>query len=153
MCTEPVLPRPKATALSKKRESRSRDLDRSLAFSPDDLETAMHIKDGLESVEMAGAGPATNPGKLTFAQVTDQIWHFSSTDYGPRCRLCDAIRCDMLEKKIYKRTDTRSDTCIGYNTLFATADPGIPKGEMNNGEDLPEGRRLWTWLVLCDDGK
>ncbi|KAJ5975821.1 hypothetical protein N7481_009528 [Penicillium waksmanii] len=124
MCTEPVLPRPQA----KERQSRSRDLDQSQAFSRDDLETAMRAKEDLESVEMASARSAANPGKLTFAQITDQIWHFSSTDYGPRY------------------------TCIGYNTLFATSDTSIPREEMNNGQDLPEGRRLWTWLVLCDDG-
>lgn len=99
MCTEPVLPRPQAAAaLSKKRQSqsRSRDLDQAQAFSRDDLETAMRAKEDLESVEMASARAAANSGKLTFAQVTDQIWHFSSTDYGPRCRLCDWD--DMLEK-------------------------------------------------------
>ncbi|KAF7718302.1 Uncharacterized protein PECH_001110 [Penicillium ucsense] len=60
---------------------------------------------------------------LTFGEVTDQIWHFSSVDYGPRY------------------------TCVGYNTLFVAPDVIV-----ENGHDLPEGTRLWSWLILCDDG-
>lgn len=39
------------------------------------------------------------------------------------------------------------DTCIGYNTLFV-----IPKLSMPNGKDLPDGKRLWTWILQTDDG-
>ncbi|KAI2791363.1 hypothetical protein POX_c04221 [Penicillium oxalicum] len=60
---------------------------------------------------------------LTFGEVTDQIWHFSSVDYGSRY------------------------TCVGYNTLFVAPDVVV-----ENGQDLPEGTRLWSWLILCDDG-
>ncbi|RAL10428.1 uncharacterized protein BO97DRAFT_372562, partial [Aspergillus homomorphus CBS 101889] len=60
---------------------------------------------------------------LTFAHVIDQIWHFCSVDYGPRY------------------------TCVGYNSIYV-----IPGFEMDNGKDLPNGRRLWSWLILCDDG-
>ncbi|PWY89725.1 hypothetical protein BO70DRAFT_384793 [Aspergillus heteromorphus CBS 117.55] len=60
---------------------------------------------------------------LTFANVIDQIWHFCSVDYGPRY------------------------TCVGYNSLYV-----IPHLDMSNGKELPEGRRLWAWLILCDDG-
>lgn len=54
---------------------------------------------------------------------------------------------------VIPETDILPDTCIGYNTLFATSDNSIPPEEMNNGKDLPEGRRLWSWIVLCNDGK
>ncbi|KAE8145999.1 ADP-ribosylation factor [Aspergillus avenaceus] len=60
---------------------------------------------------------------LTFGHVTDQIWHFCSVDYGPRYM------------------------CIGYNSLYV-----VPKVEISNGKDLPDGKRLWAWLILCDDG-
>ena len=40
-----------------------------------------------------------------------------------------------------------SDTCVGYNTLFV-----IPTLSQPNGKDLPDGKRLWTWLIQCDDG-
>ncbi|PYI08568.1 ADP-ribosylation factor [Aspergillus sclerotiicarbonarius CBS 121057] len=60
---------------------------------------------------------------LTFANVIDQIWHFCSVDYGPKY------------------------TCVGYNSLFV-----VPHLEMDNGKELPAGKRLWSWLILCDDG-
>ena len=39
------------------------------------------------------------------------------------------------------------DTCIGYNSLHT-----VPKVEMFNGKELPDGKRLWSWLILFDDG-
>ncbi|KAJ5889056.1 hypothetical protein N7495_009097 [Penicillium taxi] len=62
---------------------------------------------------------------LTFARVVEQIMHFSSIDHGPHY------------------------TCVGYNTLFVT--PGVSSAP-ENGKGLPEGKRLWNWLILCDDG-
>lgn len=26
------------------------------------------------------------------------------------------------------------------------------KASMDKGENYPQGKRLWSWLVLCDDG-
>lgn len=48
------------------------------------------------------------------------------------------------------RIDVEPDTCIGYNTLFVV--PDVPRKEMDNGEDLPDGKRIWNWLILTDDG-
>lgn len=44
----------------------------------------------------------------------------------------------------------RADTCIGYNTLFVT--PSLDPEANENAKDLPEGKRLWSWLILTDDG-
>ncbi|GFN19006.1 hypothetical protein AtubIFM55763_005052 [Aspergillus tubingensis] len=60
---------------------------------------------------------------ITFGNVIDQIWHFCSVDYGLKY------------------------TCIGYNSLFV-----IPQTDQHNGRELPDGKRLWTWLILCNDG-
>ncbi|KAJ5797329.1 uncharacterized protein N7503_006625 [Penicillium pulvis] len=120
MCTAPVTRPPPGTA-PKKRRSRTRDVD--LDLDPDDIENAFALKNIRDQDE----GHDTSSFKhLTFSQVTDQIWHFSSVDHGPRY------------------------TCIGYNTLFVT--PNVPEEINANGKDLPEGRRLWNWLILCDDG-
>lgn len=45
-------------------------------------------------------------------------------------------------------TNADLDTCIGYNSLFV-----IPQTDQHNGKELPDGKRLWTWLILCNDGK
>lgn len=60
--------------------------------------------------------------------------------------------------------------CIGFNSLHQSlasqesAEPnesdfedewsGDENGEkaMDKGENYPHGIRLWSWLVLCDDG-
>ncbi|CAG8907786.1 unnamed protein product [Penicillium egyptiacum] len=120
MCTEPVHPAPKTTPtpLPTKRTSQSPSVAPSFQQEVDDPENALkHLADPDRARESASFK------NLTFAQVTDQIWHFSSVDHGPRY------------------------TCIGYNTLFV-----IPTLSQPNGKDLPDGKRLWTWLVQCNDG-
>ncbi|KAJ5420886.1 hypothetical protein N7465_003405 [Penicillium sp. CMV-2018d] len=120
MCTEPVHPAPKTTPtpLPTKRTSQSPSVAPSFKHEVDDAENALkHLADPDKARESASFK------NLTFAQVTDQIWHFSSVDHGPRY------------------------TCIGYNTLFV-----IPTLSQPNGKDLPDGKRLWTWLIQCDDG-
>jgi hypothetical protein len=58
--------------------------------------------------------------------------------------------------------------CIGFNSLHQVHDEkkhedesdyeyeweGDEDGEksMDKGENYPQGKRLWSWLVLCDDG-
>ncbi|KAJ5382585.1 hypothetical protein N7517_000496 [Penicillium concentricum] len=120
MCTEPAHPTPKPTPtpVPTKRSSQAPSIAPSFVHEVDDPENALkHLADPNKSRESASFK------NLTFSQVTDQIWHFSSVDHGPRY------------------------TCIGYNTLFV-----IPTLSQPNGKDLPDGKRLWTWLIQCDDG-
>ncbi|KAG0155039.1 hypothetical protein PDIDSM_612 [Penicillium digitatum] len=122
MCTEPVHPTPKATTtpLPTKRTSHAPSDAPSFQHEADDAENALkHLVDPDKSPESASFK------NLTFTQVTDQIWHFSSVDHGPRFH----------------------QTLVGYNTLFV-----IPTLSQSNGKDLPDGKRLWTWLIQCDDG-
>lgn len=56
----------------------------------------------------------------------------------------------LLTFRAYSQAHTMLDTCIGYNTLFLG--PDVPRHELDNGEDLPEGQRLWSWLILTEDG-
>ncbi|KAJ5577039.1 hypothetical protein N7535_003965 [Penicillium sp. DV-2018c] len=118
MCTEPVQPDPKPVPAPNKRSSRSSSVAPSFHHELHDPENA--LKQLSDSV---GSGESASFRNLTFAQIVDQIWHFSSVDHGPRY------------------------TCIGYNTLFV-----IPTLSQPNGKDLPDGKRLWTWLIQCDDG-
>ncbi|KAJ5941011.1 hypothetical protein N7516_001179 [Penicillium verrucosum] len=84
MCTEPVHPAPKTTPtpLPTKRTSQLSSVATSFKHEVDDAENALkHIADQEKSRESASFK------NLTFAQVTDQIWHFSSVDHGPRCTI------------------------------------------------------------------
>ncbi|KAJ5733840.1 hypothetical protein N7493_002626 [Penicillium malachiteum] len=122
MCTAPAVRPPRPAAQPKNRRLRNQDLTVDLGHELDDVENAFRLKHMSEHESLQD-----NSGSLfknlTFSQITDQIWHFSSVDH---------------------------DTCIGYNTLFVT--PGVSKETNDNGKDLPEGRRLWNWLILCSDG-
>ncbi|KAJ5204496.1 uncharacterized protein N7498_005375 [Penicillium cinerascens] len=123
MCTDPVIPRQQPAVLPNKRHSRSHEFDSTIDHELDDVENAIALKTLPEQDAMHDSPSFKH---LTFAHVTNQIWHFSSVDHGPRY------------------------TCIGYNTLFVV--PDVPRKEMDNGEDLPEGKRIWNWLILTDDG-
>ncbi|KAL2865447.1 uncharacterized protein BJX67DRAFT_382932 [Aspergillus lucknowensis] len=124
MCTDPVVRRPSkpvAPTQPPRKSIHSRSSPQpARAQLYGDLEDGLALKD-LPSPEEVHA--AASFGNLTFGHVVDQIWHFCSTDYGPKY------------------------TCIGYNSLYV-----IPHFDMPNGEGLPNGRRLWSWLMLFDDG-
>ncbi|KAB8255613.1 ADP-ribosylation factor [Aspergillus pseudonomiae] len=120
MCTDPVV-RPAQSTNPLANGVREKNDDRLLRVSrKNDLEEAQELKDLSDPDEVQAAASFRG---LTFAHVTNQIWHFCSVDYGPRY------------------------TCIGYNSLYV-----VPNVEFPNGQGLPDGRRLWSWLILCDDG-
>ena len=94
MCTEPVIhpSKPAETAPSSpgthsygshslsSRSSRPKSLDQPHARI-DDIERGYRLSDLTDLEEIRKA--ASFKG-LTFAQVTNQIWHFCSVDHGPR---------------------------------------------------------------------
>jgi hypothetical protein len=61
--------------------------------------------------------------RKAFGNIVEDIWHFCSVDWGQRY--------------IY----------VGYNSLFS-----IPEIKIEAGPNKPAGLRVWTSLVLCDDG-
>ncbi|KAH3364307.1 hypothetical protein KXW94_005697 [Aspergillus fumigatus] len=121
MCTDPVTAPPKAPApVQSLRASFHRSIDRSHRPRMEDLEEAVSLKFLSDPDDIQNAASFRG---LTFAHVTNQIWHFCSVDNGPRY------------------------TCVGYNSLYVVPNVGI-----SNGRDLPDGKRLWSWLILCNDG-
>lgn len=86
MCTEPVHPEPETTptTLPTKRTPQSPHVVPSFQHEVDDAENALkHL--AVESDDYRKSASASFKN-LTFAQVTNQIWHFSSVDHGPRCK-------------------------------------------------------------------
>lgn len=83
MCTEPVTRRPRKPAQPRKRQSQTSQVDPSLRDQLDDLESAIALE---KIAKTDSSHDASSLSRLTFAQVTDQIWHFSSVDYGTRCK-------------------------------------------------------------------
>ncbi|KAL4809474.1 hypothetical protein BDV18DRAFT_132146 [Aspergillus unguis] len=121
MCTDPAPKpsKPAAAPQTPRKSFQSRSSPKAIYSDPsEDLEDGYALKDVPSSEEVNAAASFRG---LTFGHVVDQIWHFCSTDYGPRY------------------------TCIGYNSLYVVQN-------LVNGNGLPDGRRLWSWLVLFDDG-
>ncbi|KAL4886470.1 hypothetical protein BJY04DRAFT_73413 [Aspergillus karnatakaensis] len=123
MCTNPVArPSKPATPALAPRKS----FQSRSSSKPVRVEVDEDLEDGHAMKEMPSSKEvhaAASFRGLTFGHVVDQIWHFCSADYGPRY------------------------TCIGYNSLYV-----VPNLDMTNAKGLPDGRRLWTWLILFDDG-
>ena len=78
---------------------------------------------------------------LNHYSIVDEVWHYCSTDWSSR------------------------SVCIGYNALsgISVETPteygndevsSAAKRQSNigrNTKNKPKGRRVWTWLLLCDD--
>jgi hypothetical protein len=77
MYTEPFhAPPPAITAPNPVRKVK-RVSAQTIDLELDDIENGSAMTKKYQSASFEG---------LTFGQVTDQIWHFSSVDYGPRCK-------------------------------------------------------------------
>ncbi|KAF2461069.1 hypothetical protein BDY21DRAFT_279153 [Lineolata rhizophorae] len=60
--------------------------------------------------------------------LVDEVWHWSSVDWGRRY------------------------VCMGYNSLYNVKVDKLNDGEASSQSGfLPDGKRVWTWLVLCED--
>ncbi|RHZ43210.1 uncharacterized protein CDV56_100933 [Aspergillus thermomutatus] len=82
MCTDPVAAPPKAPApVQSLRASFHRSIDRSHRPRMEDLEEAVSLKNLSDPDDIQKAASFRG---LTFAHVTNQIWHFCSVDHGPR---------------------------------------------------------------------
>lgn len=82
MCTEPVPHTKKPTATPEKGHSHLRDVAPPVERDVDDIENAYALN---EISEINTIPDSLSLKHLTFAHVTNQIWHFSSVDHGPRC--------------------------------------------------------------------
>ncbi|KAL4791733.1 hypothetical protein BDV19DRAFT_392802 [Aspergillus venezuelensis] len=123
MCTNPVSKstKPSVSSQPPRKSFQSRSSSKPARVNVDgDLEDG-HALEKLPSSDEIHA--AASFRGITFGHVVDQIWHFCSTDYGPRY------------------------TCIGYNSLYV-----VPKMNQKNAQGFPDGKRLWSWLILFNDG-
>ena len=104
------------------------------------------VSDEESNVTTTGSARSSSKGmnQDSHYRIADEIWHYSSVDWGEKYH------------------------CIGYNSLY-NVEVDIPsvakdnrssagdKQNQQNKEDSrlssrPPGKRVWTWLILCDDG-
>ncbi|PGH33540.1 hypothetical protein GX50_03612 [[Emmonsia] crescens] len=129
MVSEPATPSQDISTVSPKltsidtQEPESEPDGKTLPVSIADLEGGYQ----LGGLQRAGTALSSLDGagfsKISLSQIVNKIWHFSSVDYG--------------EKYL----------CLGYNSLHVVS--GVDFG---NSTGKPDGKRVWTWLLICDDG-
>ncbi|KAK8193211.1 uncharacterized protein BKA78DRAFT_294601 [Phyllosticta capitalensis] len=75
--------------------------------------------------------PEQDARELSHYKLIDEVWHWSSWDEGRRY------------------------LCIGYNSLHNVSSTGSvsisSKDSRERNEDLPDGKRVWSWLLICED--
>ncbi|KAF1946140.1 hypothetical protein EJ02DRAFT_508973 [Clathrospora elynae] len=66
---------------------------------------------------------------LSHYQLVDDVWHWSTVDQGRRF------------------------VCIGYNSIHnvRTKQSDDHPETADRSQDMPHGKRVWNWLLLCED--
>jgi hypothetical protein len=73
--------------------------------------------------------------------IVNDIWQYFSVDYGHRC----TYQSSSTDMSLCLWSS--SDDCIGYNSLYT-----VDNVSFSTNSSLPDCKRVWTWLLLCDDG-
>ncbi|KAF2856212.1 hypothetical protein T440DRAFT_463549 [Plenodomus tracheiphilus IPT5] len=136
MCSDPVPPRP--ASLHRKKSSstlRSRlshksnhsDLIRARAKAANeaslDSESSIGMSDLMHSTQLEMVQD------LSHYQLVDDVWHWSTVDWGRRFV---STGYNSLHNVRTKQTDERPE-------------------DADRSQDMPHGKRVWQWLLLCED--
>ncbi|KAF2199018.1 hypothetical protein GQ43DRAFT_377250 [Delitschia confertaspora ATCC 74209] len=135
MCSNPVPPKPKKDLRRRKSESTlkfSKTSNRSQRSSQGsgpkhgsrlDSEESVGMEELMESTQMELVRDTSH------YHIVDEVWHWSSVDWGRRF------------------------VCLGYNSLHGvrTNKADLGHEDLDERQDVPHGKRVWSWLLLCDD--
>ncbi|KIW06736.1 uncharacterized protein PV09_02429 [Verruconis gallopava] len=109
--------------------SDEKPLDRSSTLNSI-LDPGLNSKELIGMVYSSGASTSSDfSDNLNPYFLANELWHYSSVDWG------------------------RKYLCIGYNTIHNVPSKGRtePADDEPSHEDRPYGKRVWNWLVLCED--
>jgi hypothetical protein len=81
---------------------------------------------------------------MTFGKVVESLWHFCSVDFGRRYIY---IGFNALYSLPEKKTKTP-----GENDAAATDDRDSAPADATKSNSKPSGQRIWSSLLICDDG-
>jgi hypothetical protein len=129
MCSDPRKPSGNETAnASKGASSFFSAAHQPLKYLKHLQQQAIELEEGWRSWDMPNMEePALLPD-MNHYQIADEVWHYSSVDWG------------------------RKYVCIGYNAVYnVRMRQSADAEEQMMHQDLPEGKRIWNWLLLCDD--
>ena len=87
---------------------------------------------------------------ISHYSIVDEVWHWSSADWGRQCE------CSPKQNFLDADRNFR-DVCVGYNSLYNVDVQRLrhkhATGHSNASTDRPDGKRVWNWLLLCEDRK
>lgn len=127
MCCDPLKPVPAAPVLHQHR------LDNLL--HPNYRQDEKTNNSSIQAIDVEGGKDDPYNMRISHASIdlnhyviANEVWHFCSTDWGPKY------------------------LCIGYNSLHNTTSFNeVDNVSFRKDGDKPAGKRIWTWLLLCDD--
>ncbi|KAF1994603.1 hypothetical protein P154DRAFT_447294 [Amniculicola lignicola CBS 123094] len=143
MCSEPVPRKSQSLAMKKststlrsrmsiKSHKSSKDSSKgsSKTSSRGEKEMDLDSEESIGMTEMMHSTQLEMVRDLSHYHMVDDVWHWSSVDWGRRF------------------------VCLGYNTLHNvhtknTAE--IEHDDTDRKQDIPHGKRVWNWLLLCED--
>ncbi|EON61382.1 hypothetical protein W97_00596 [Coniosporium apollinis CBS 100218] len=128
MCSTPLKPYPRSSETSKNSSSIFRFSHHAgprKTMSGLFRDPEDHV---LEKSDVSSIPPWDLLRGIDHYRLVNEVWHWSSVDWGRRY------------------------ICLGYNSLHGVR-AKLPHEaiEQDSSEDLPEGKRVWTWLLLCED--
>lgn len=134
MCSDPVPPKSRSlqskkssATLRSRRSNKSRNSHKSEKSSKD---TSIDSEESIGMTDMMHSTQLEMVQDLSHYHIVNDVWHWSSVDWGRRF------------------------VCLGYNSLhnIRTNTPlDADHDEMDSSRDTPDGRRIWNWLLLCED--
>ncbi|CAO2650583.1 Nn.00g018750.m01.CDS01 [Neocucurbitaria sp. VM-36] len=92
-------------------------------------QTALDSEESIGMTEMMHSTQLEVVRDLNHYQLVDDVWHWSTVDWGRRF------------------------VCIGYNSLHnvRTKQTDEHPEDADRSHDMPHGKRVWNWLLLCED--
>ncbi|KAF1837553.1 hypothetical protein BDW02DRAFT_117739 [Decorospora gaudefroyi] len=120
----------KSTSTLRSRLSHKSKNSNSIKEKADDTkEASLDSEESIGMTEMMHSTQLEMVQNLSHYQLVDDVWHWSTVDQGRRYM------------------------CIGYNSLHNvhTKQHDDHPGRADRSQDMPQGKRVWNWLLLCED--
>ncbi|KAF2019019.1 hypothetical protein BU24DRAFT_385819 [Aaosphaeria arxii CBS 175.79] len=133
MCSDPIPPKPKFLHSKKSsatlRSRRSTKSSKSKSSHRSSNEESLDSEESIGMTEMMHSTQLEMVRDLGHYQIVNDVWHWSSVDWGRRF------------------------VCLGYNSLHNVRTNSAPHtdDDLDHGLDTPHGKRIWNWLMLCED--
>ncbi|KAF2804754.1 uncharacterized protein BDZ99DRAFT_525110 [Mytilinidion resinicola] len=129
MCSDPI--QPKSKPLSSRKSSSSLWSRKSHRRGGSQKSSKQESLDSEESIGMSEMMQSTQMDlvrDMSHYHIVNEVWHWSSVDWGRRF------------------------VCLGYNSLHnVRTNPTDRVEDPDRSHDVPHGKRVWNWLVLCED--